>query len=163
MIIYLFVFFLNSGTQQMLGFVNVKSLPKGVHFYAQRNSHFSKMNAVIPFDRILMNEGGGLNGSTGIFRAPKPGIYRFLFHGAKSIFHAAPLHIDLRVNGVNVGNAYAHHYENVGMLPVGVHSVVKLKTGDEVILFKAGDGGLYDDDTPDTHFSGWLVEEELVI
>ncbi len=152
-----------TGTQQLLGFLNVKSLPEGVIFYAQRSSLFSQMNAVIPFDRVLMNEGGGLNGSSGVFRAPKPGIYRFLFHGVKAWDHSAPLHILLRVNGVNVGNAYAHHYENVGFLPVGVHSVVKLKTGDEVILFKVGEGGLYDDDTPDTHFSGWLVEDELFI
>lgn len=98
----------------------------------------------------------------GSLELPKPGIYHFLFHGFKDYERAEALNIDLRVNGVNVANAYAPSFENVG-IPVGVHSVVKLKTGDEVTLIKYGEGGLYDDDTPDTHYSGWLVEEELII
>jgi len=146
----------------LLGFLNVKSLPKGVHFYAQRSQRFKEKDAVVPFDRVLLNEGDGLDGSTGIFRAPKPGIYHFLFHGYKDHDQAEALNIDLRVNGVNVANAYGQYFENVG-IPVGVHSVVKLKTGDEVTLIKYGEGWLSDDDTPDTHYSGWLVEEELII
>ena len=86
-----------------------------------------------------MNEGGGLNGSTGVFRAPKSGIYRFLFHGSKDVSQAAELNIHLRVNGVTVGNAFAIN-SNLFSLPVGVHSVVRLKTGDEVVLFKVGNG-----------------------
>jgi len=154
--------FLDSGTQLLLGFLNVKSLSEGVHFYAQRKEIFKGNNAVIPFDRVLINEGSGLDGSTGIFKAPKPGTYQFLFHGYKDNTQAAALNINLRVNGVHVANAYAQKYEKFG-IPVGLHSVIKLKTGDEVSLIKYGEGWLHDDDSPDTHYSGWLVEEELII
>lgn len=138
--------------------MNVKSLSAGVHFYAQRTGPFYEHNVVVPFDRVLMNEGGGLNGTTGIFRAPKPGIYRFWFNCHKTAIEAN-LHIDVRVNGANVANAFAHH-PSTG---ASVHTVVKLKTGDEVYLFLFGNGEIFDDYTPDTHFSGWLVDEELQI
>jgi len=91
-----------------------------------------------------MNEGGGLNGTTGIFRAPKPGIYRFWFSCHKTHI-GTPLHIDLKVNGANIGNAYAP----LPYTSATVHAVVKLKTGDEVLLFHRH-GELNDDDTPDT-------------
>lgn len=135
----------------------MKSLPEGVYFYAQRSLPFLEHNVIIPFDRILINEGGGLNEKTGIFTAPKTGVYRFWFNCKKTGIEA-PLHIDLRVNGANVANAYGHHT----WTPVSFHSVVKLKTGDEVHLFLFGDGEIYDDNTPDTQFSGWLVDEELI-
>ncbi len=137
--------------------MNVKSLPEGVYFYAQRLGPYSEHNTIIPFDQILINEGGGLNGATGIFTAPKTGVYRFWFNSVKTSTEA-PLHIDLRVNGANVANAYGYHIWS----PASFHSVVKLKTGDEVYLFLFGDGEIYDDSTPDTHFSGWLVDEELI-
>ena len=151
-------------SENLIGYLDIKSTP-GVYFYVQRNTAIGDTNQpqVVRFNIERLNIGRAMNMATGVFTAPKPGIYRFLFHGTKSYLQAASLHIDLRVNGVNIGNAYAHHYENVGMLSIGVHSVVKLKTGDEVILYKAGEGWLYDDNTPDTHFSGCLVEEELVI
>lgn len=105
-----------------------------------------------------MNEGGGLDGTTGIFTAPKPGIYRFWFNGQKGGY-GEKLHIELKVNGVNVGDAFTNRL--VGDLPAALHSVLKLKAGDEVYLFKNGVGMLQDDATPDTHFSGWLVDEKL--
>jgi len=106
-----------------------------------------------------MNAGNGLNGSTGTFRAPKSGIYRFWFNGLRD-WNLGQIHIELRVNGICVGNAYSNggHGQSAGAV---VHAVVKLKLGDEVHLFKAGGGSLYDDDSPDTHYSGWLVDEEL--
>jgi len=155
------IFYPDSGIiQLMLGFVDVKSLPDGVHFYAQRTKSFSE-NSNIPFDRVLVNEGGGLNGSTGIFRAPKPGIYRFWFNGLKD-WDTPAVQILLRINGVCVGNAHATSGYGQALVAT-VHAVVKLNIGDEVTLFRAGDGVLFDDDTPDTHYSGSLVEEELTI
>ena len=142
----------------ILGFLNVDTSPEGVYFYAQRTEPFSKENAIVPFDRILMNEGGGLNETTGIFRAPKPGVYRFWFNCQKG-GPQVRLQIELKVNGVNVGDAYTDRL--FGHTPAAVHSVLKLKTGDEVHLFKNGDGILHDDNTPDTHFSDWLVAEKL--
>lgn len=46
-------------------------------------------------------------------------------------------------------------------LPVALHSVQKLNAGDEVYLYKNEGGMLYEDATPDTHFSVWLVDEKL--
>jgi len=107
-----------------------------------------------------MNGGGGLNETTGIFTAPKPRIYRFSFNCQKGYVEQR-LHIELRVNGINVGDAFTDR--PFGHNPAVIHSVLKLKAGDEVHLFKNGDGVIHDDGTPDTHFSGWLVDEKLNI
>ena len=51
--------------------------------------------------------------------------------------------------------------------PVGllhVHATLKLKAGDKISIFKATAGDLFTDlKTPDTHFSGWLMEEDVSI
>ena len=70
--------------EKRIGFVNVKSLPNGVHFYFQRKNELDKPdNAVIPFEKELLNEGEAMNMIRGTFTAPVPGIYHFQFQGEK--------------------------------------------------------------------------------
>lgn len=62
----------------MIGFNDVKLTP--VHFYAQNAGNHSLLKATIPFDsNIRTNIGGAIDEETGIFIAPRTGMYIFDF------------------------------------------------------------------------------------
>ena len=65
-----------------VGVVDVKSSP--VYFYVQRDQPYTLRGTTIPFNIELLNVGGGMNISSGIFTAPKSGIYFFSFTGIKN-------------------------------------------------------------------------------
>jgi len=117
---------------------------------------FKEVGRTVPFDRILMNQGNGLSTSNkGVFTAPRAGIYHFTFKG-NTRFNINFFIIEIRHNGVVVGDTTT----NVALLHV--HATLKLKAGDRVYLFKTTAGELFTDfETPDTHFSGWLMEEDV--
>jgi C1q-related factor len=56
-----------------VGVVDVKSSP--VYFHVQRNSTYDIAGITIPFLIERLNVGRGMNISSGIFTAPKSGIY----------------------------------------------------------------------------------------
>ena len=133
---------------------------KTVHFYVQRDYSFITANAVIPFEAAPVNEGDAFNLTSGIFTVPVPGIYHFDFSAVKSP-SATYLAIFLQVNGVNVGIAYTElNPESYDTVSLG--SSLRLAAGDRVNLYSEGSGELVDNSNRYTHFSGWLVEEELV-
>ena len=146
-------------SETFYGSVDVKS--KSVHFTVQRTiSNFALVNAVIPFDVERLNVGGAMNLATGVFIAPVDGIYHFEFTGVKYADSSA-IFIYLQVNGVNIGSAYATE-----MLPdflglSGISASLKLKNGDQVRLFKTT--GTLHEFQQYTFFTGWLVEEDLVL
>jgi len=145
-------------TEILYGSVDVKI--KSVHFFVQRSSDFSLANTVIPFEVEQLNEGGAMNLATGIFTVPVGGIYHFEFTGMKDV-NTVDIYIYLQVNGVNIGVSYA-----TGGLPNflslnGISASLRLKVGDQVRLYKAG--GILNDNNHYTHFTGWLVEEDLVL
>jgi len=98
----------------------------------------------------------------GIFTAPVSGIYHFQFKGENKAGGWQPtdsLDVFFRLNGQVIGNAYApvdpwRHFS------CSVHATLKLKRGDRIDLLKR-EGSLHDDSTPDTHFTGTLLEEYL--
>ncbi len=106
-----------------------------------------------------VNDGGAMRTTTGVFTVPLDGLYHFQFSGQK-YWDEHMLHIHLQVNGVSVAAAYADKASQ--WLTVALSGSFRLKKGDRVNLYKRRLGELYDEPLVHlTHFSGWLVEEEL--
>lgn len=142
----------------MYGSIDLKT--KSVHFFVQRSTgNFASVDAVVPFDTQLLNEGDAMNLGTGVFTVPVDGIYHFEFKGLKSN-DPTDLRIFLQANGVNIGEAYATGLSSYLGLS-GIGASLRLKTGDQVRLYKTI-GTLHDNGTF-TQFTGWLVEEDLVL
>ena len=135
---------------------------KSVHFYVQRSQVFSLNNVVIPFDIVRLNEGGGMNAAAGVFTAPVDGIYHFDFSALRNYSATSQMYVDFQVNGVTLATSFASNISTAYVSLNGINASFRLKTGDQVRLYKTG-GILDDDGRHYTQFSGWLVEEDLVL
>lgn len=135
----------------------MKSLP--VYFFVQKSKDFASLDVPIPFEIERVNVGAAFNIATGMFTAPRTGRYFFSF---SALFNLAgeSLFIALRLNGVAVGNAYGDRsYESVSM-----KSLLELRAGDKIWLalsHRRGSAMLHDNDSHYTHFTGWLLDEDL--
>ena len=146
------------GIESQLGFVDVKTVP--IHFYVQRySSYFTR--GVVPWENAQVNVGNAMNLTSGLFMAPKNGIYQFHFSGINSRVPGANdtdfLGIYIRRNEVWSGKALGstRNYETGSL-----HSTFKLKRGDRIDLF-LWTGGLFDSSDNFSHFTGWLDAEDL--
>ena len=147
-------------SQELIGNVDIKT--RTVHFYVTRNSPFSTHNAVIPFELAFLNEGGAMNLASGIFTAPVPGIYHFEFSGLKD-YSATYLVVDIQVNGARIGVAYTEQSATGSRDVVSLSASLRLAANDRVNLFNYNTAGvLFDNSGHTTHFTGWLVEEDLI-
>ncbi len=152
----------------MIGYVDVKSAP--VHFYVQRNSSFTTKGTPLPFDLARVNEGNAMNLTSGIFTVPRPGIYFFSFTGhgfMTSSSSDVQFNSQIYLNGNSIGtsvvqenNAPINQYS-----PLTLQSTLNLKTGDRIwmkIGFSDSAAYLWDSHNHYTHFSGFMLEEEIV-
>ena len=167
-------FLLASGVESRLGVVDVKSWP--VQFYVQRNTSLEtkgpgiilinnqrnsySTDGVVPWELARLNIGNAMNLETGVFTAPRDGVYHFDFSGMKSSFIGG-MYAYLRLNGVSVGSADFGIDEETYFNSASVHSTLQLKKGDRVDLLVDGGAPLYENGQHLVHFSGWLIEEEL--
>ena len=145
-------------SQEVIGNVDIKT--KSVHFYVQKSYNFPLENAVIPFELERLNEGEAMNLTSGIFTAPVPGIYHFEFSGVKAR-SSTMLDIYLQVNGQNIGHACTVEVIMRDEEASSLSASLRLKEGDKVNLYNHYNSALYDDQYHRTHFTGWLVEEDL--
>ena len=168
-LIFLFNNFLKKDFQKWIGYVDVKSAP--VHFYVQRNTKFDTSYTPIPFNFARVNEGNAMNLQTGKFTAPRPGIYFFSFTGlagfpTSSLYVA--LSVSLYLNGEKIGTGWveeANTPEYSQWSPLTLQSTLNLKSIDQVwleITAMSVGAYLYDDSFYYTHFTGFMLEEEIV-
>jgi len=148
--------------EKRVGFLGIKSTPD--HFYVQRNSFTSANFRIIPFEVELLNEGRAMNLYTGVFRAPVNGIYYFSFRGfpSRELMSLHPVFAYLRVNGITKATSTSSTASGV---TVSLECTLKLKKGDNVDM-KKGQNGVFEDNSSEhllTHFSGFLLEEDLAI
>jgi hypothetical protein len=163
------IFFFFTDKQKWIGYADVKSAP--VHFYVQRNSSFDTTNTPIPFDLARVNEGNAMNLTSGIFTAPRPGIYFFSFTGMAAFPSSSSSYVALGVslflNGVKIGTGRVEEANTVDnqWSPLTLQLTLNLKKNDQVLvqIYTMSTGvKLLDDSLHFTHFTGFMLEEEIV-
>ena len=140
-----------------------------VHFYVQRNSSFNTIGTPILFNLALVNEGNAMNLQTGKFTAPRTGIYFFSFTGHVNfpVSSSAHIGIDLYLNGNLFGASFVQE-TNTGTNQLGqltLQWTLNLKSGDQVWVMIdtiSSEVLLYDNPVHFTHFSGFMLQEEIV-
>jgi hypothetical protein len=160
-------FFFNSiGFQKFIGYADVKSTP--VYFYVQRNTSFYDEYTPIPFQLARVNVGNAMNLTSGIFTAPRPGIYFFSFAVTASLLSSDSTVYSsiLYLNGDIIGSTGV--LEIIGPVdqdtPMSFPSTLNLKTGDQIWVQTTSSDGAYiqDGDLHNIHFTGFMLEEEIV-
>jgi hypothetical protein len=141
-----------------VGVVDVKSSP--VYFHVQRNSTYNSVNTNIPFQIESLNVGGGMNLTSGIFTAPKSGIYFFSFSGLKDS-SVVNLSVDLNLNS-NLVTPASTWTNSTGSFTLTLSSTLQLKSGDQISL-RLVFGQLWDNQYSYTNFNGMLLQEEIVL
>ena len=149
--------------QTLIGYSDVKSFP--VYFYVQKDRRFDKINTPVPFDIETSNVGNAMNLQSGVFTAPRNGIYFFSISGIAHVTSKAHgvFHLKLILNGKYVGNGAA---DTVGVAyeTVSIQSLLVLKVGDRVWLeLPRGqvNAYLHDNSNHFTHFTGWMLQEDF--
>jgi hypothetical protein len=149
--------------QKWIGYADVKSLP--TYFYVQKRSGFSTFGVPIPFEIERLNIGGAMNITSGKFSAPRKGVYFFAFSGVGVIDRPGHLDVGLMVNGVQIGRAEcASRTDGGDWETLTLQSTIELKAGDSVWLQIVNLHSAYLQELNDgqfTHFSGWLLQEDL--
>jgi hypothetical protein len=157
--------------QKWIGYADVKSAP--VHFHVQRNSSFETQLTPIPFELARVNEGNAMNLTSGIFTAPRPGIYFFSFTGVAHLFSSSSYawfssYLFLNGNRIGMSNVQEHKGPVRQYSPLTLQSTLNLKKGDrvwvtiETLRFSSLYDDKYDDRGHLTHFTGFMLEEEIV-
>jgi hypothetical protein len=137
----------------------------------QKNNHFGTIGIPIPFENEIINTEKAMDLTVGKFTAPRPGIYFFSFTGLPDFFESTSVvyfEVSLYLNGEYIasGRVEESNTDPVQRSPLTVQSTLSLKKDDQVwveindmstgIMLHDFVGGHY------THFTGFLLEEEIV-
>ncbi len=96
-----------------------------------------------------------MNTTTGVFTAPKSGIYHFDFAGLDK-GDLEQLVIQLRLNDIHIGYTYSPAVPMFST--VAIHSTLRLKRGDKIRIHL--EKGTFENCPSCIHFTGRLLEEE---
>ena len=132
--------------ETLIGMVDIKS--SSVQFHVQWSTTYGRANMVISWRFTRLNLGNAMNATSGVFTAPKEGVYNFQFSAPGANSH----HIWIRLNGENIGRIT----HDVQEYDVGtIQSTLRLKQRDKIDLYMK-DGTLFDNLC---YFTGRLDEE----
>ena len=95
-----------------------------------------------------------MNLATGVFTAPKSGLYLFIVSG---IYQIGTTHVYIYSNDVQFGASYGRDETDT----YSIQSTLNLKTGDRIAL-KLATGAIFENAEHFTHFTGILLEEYLL-
>ena len=116
----------------------------------------TKTSGIITYNTTTLNHGYGIVASTGIFTAPKPGMYAFHFHG-QSREAQQSTNIILRHNNVQVAGIHEGSESNKYDQMLSMSVVLKLDKTDQVDVYLKN-GQLRDATTwKYTNFIGYLL------
>ena len=138
----------------MIGFNDVKTSPGVLFEVVRKTSYAGSTTKVIPWEIERLNIGDAMNITTGVFTVPVNGRYQFSFTGRA--VNSVETYVNIRVNGADIGMAYA--FVSGNSMPL--MTTVNLKKGDRVDAFM-NSGSLFDNVVNFTRFTGILLEEDL--
>ncbi len=117
---------------------------------------------ILRFHLARLNIGSAMDLSTGIFTVPVNGVYHFEFSAVRDGVTESAIYLE--VNGVRVGSSLSQTtFSMIGNLLTGVlNASFRLKRGDRVNIAK-DQFNIYDNRFHYTHFTGCLVEEDLIL
>ena len=153
-----------TGFQTWIGQVDVKLSP--VYFYVQRGGDFNGTDTPIPFDVERLNVGGAMDLASGKFTAPREGIYSLSFTGFAFIPASSSrvvLDVYMYLNGNVIGSGSADEAGTANQFETtSFQMTLNLQKGDQ-IWFEIWQlsSGVYLRGIFGTHFSGYLLEENL--
>lgn len=154
------------GSQRWIGYADIKSAP--IYFYVQRNTPFTTANIPIPFQIERVNIGGAMDLPSGKFTAPRDGTYFFSFAGLAQFPNSTSkvhLKIALYSNEAYVGTSECAETNTAGhSSTLTLQLTLNLQKGVQVWLqiwaITAG-VSLWDSRYNHTHFTGWILQEEI--
>ena len=108
-----------------------------------------------------------MDASSGIFTAPRNGVYSFQFSGI--VFYPSSagridIFLSLMLNGNQIGRSATDTNDDSSFYTHALQSTLELKMGDQVwinIVNVVSGSHLYDDVNHYSHFTGFLLQENV--
>ena len=143
------------------GYIDVKT--SSIHFFVTRTSIWSS-SGNMTFDKEYLNLGGGMNLASGVFKAPKAGIYTFSFRGEATgvgTDYTGYGRVHLTRNGVVIASGHSDIYDaRNGYLTLSVHGTLKLNKGDTITI-RHEEGTIYSSSNSEIQFMGSIYGKKI--